>query len=98
MEDKGGSRQEEYHRGARADSRILGDDTFIDRVLGQKEVIPRRKGSLERVLKEVCKGYSVKKEDLGLLGKDRRLSEARGMAAWLVMELGVCTLVELGKV
>ena len=98
LKDKGGSRQEEYHRGAKADSRILGDDTFIDRVLGQKEEIPRRKGSLEHVLKEVCKGYSVKKEELGLPGKDHRLSEARGMAAWLVMELGVCTLAELGKV
>ena len=31
------------------------------------------------------------------MGKDRKLSEARGMAGWLVMELGVGTLEELGR-
>ena len=98
LEDKRGGRQEEYHRGAKTDSRILGDDTFIDRVLSRKERSPRRKESLELVLREVCKGYSVKEQDLRRPGKDHKLSEARGMAAWLVMELGVCTLVELGKV
>ena len=80
-EDKGGSRQEEYHTGVKTESRILGDDTFIDRVFGRNEAIPRRKGSLEGVLKEVCKGYSVKEQLLGLPGKDHTLSEARAMAA-----------------
>ena len=32
-----------------------------------------------------------------MLGKDRSLSEAREVAAWLVLELGVCTLGELGR-
>jgi len=84
--------------GSEADSRILGDETFIDRVLSQKEAAPRRKVKLEGVLREVCKRYSVKEKDLGAGGKDRRLSEARGMAAWLIMEIGVCPLRELGKV
>jgi hypothetical protein len=97
-EQKGGGHQEEYHRGSEIDSRILGDDTFIDRVLSQKDAVPRRKVKLEGVLREVCKRYSVKEEDLGAGGKDRRLSEARGMAAWLIMEIGVCPLRELGKV
>ena len=98
LKEKGGGHQEQYDRGSEADSRILGDDGFIDRVLTQKEEAPRRKVKLERVLREVCRGYSVKEEDLRAGGKDRRLSEARGMAAWLVMELGVCPLKELGKV
>jgi chromosomal replication initiation ATPase DnaA len=97
-EEKGGEHQEEYHMGSEADSRILGDETFIDRVLSQKEAAPRRKVKLEGVLREVCKRYSVKEKDLGAGGKDRRLSEARGMAAWLIMEIGVCPLRELGKV
>ena len=53
---------------------------------------------LEEIVREVCKWLSVKEEDLGAGGKDRRLSEARGMTAWLIMELGVCPLRELGKV
>ncbi len=59
--------------------------------------MPRSKTSLERVIEEVCRHYSVKKEELRVSGRDRRLSEARGMAAWLIMELGVCTLGELEK-
>jgi putative transposase len=53
---------------------------------------------LEEVVREVCKWLSVKEEDLGARGKDRRLSEARGKAAWLIMELGVYPLRELEKV
>ena len=53
---------------------------------------------LEGISREVREWYSVKEEDLGAGGKDRRLSEARGMAAWLIMELGVCPLGELEKV
>ena len=96
-EEKGGGHQEEYHRGSNVDSRILGDDSFIDRVLSQKEAAPRSKVKLERVIREVCRHYSVKEAELGSGGKDRRLSEARGMAAWLIMGLGVCPLRELGK-
>jgi chromosomal replication initiation ATPase DnaA len=46
---------------------------------------------------EVCRDFSLEEKDFSVLGKDRSLSEARGIAAWLVLELGVCTLVELGK-
>ena len=96
-EGKGGSRQEEYDRGSSADSRILGGDAFIDRVLGQEQAKPRLKLSLDRIVREVCSQYSVKEKDLRGSARDRRLSEARGMAAWLVLELGACTLGELGK-
>src|SRR3972149_5001982 len=44
-EGKGGGYQEEYHRGSGTDSRILGDDDFIDRVLGEKPMRPRPKVS-----------------------------------------------------
>jgi len=97
-EEKETGHQEQYHRGSSADSRILGAESFIDRVLRKNEAPPKPKVKLEQVIREVCKHYSVKEGDLGSGGKDRRLSEARGMAAWLVMELGVCPLRELGKV
>ena len=71
------------------DSRILGDETFIERVLGKKREKLRRGVSLHRVLKEVCKHYLIKKEDPGASGKDRRLSEVGGVVAWLILELGV---------
>ncbi len=49
-------------------------------------------------MKEVCKLCSAKEEALRLPGKDRKLSEASGMAPCVIMELGICTLGELGSV
>lgn len=97
QEGKGGGHQEEYHRGSDTDSRILGDDTFIGRVLDEKQMKQRQKISLDKMMVEVCRYFSLKEKDFGEVGKDRRLSEVRGIAAWLVLELGVCTLGELGK-
>jgi len=97
LDGKGTGHQESYYRGSRTDSRILGDDTFIDRILSQKEVMPRSKVSLERILREVCQYYGIEEKDLVSRGKNRRISEARGIAVWLVLELGVCPLGELGK-
>jgi hypothetical protein len=97
QEGKGGGHQEEYHRGSDTDSRILGDDTFIGRVLDEKQMKQRQKVSLDKIMVEVCRYFSLKEKDLRGVGKDRRLSEVRGIAAWLVLELGVCTLGELGK-
>ena len=99
LEGKGKSRQEEYHKGSDADSRILGDDTFIDRVLDQKLAMGvRSRVSLDEVIRKVCKHYKVQELDLCLSGRDRRTSEARGVVAWLILEAGVCTLTELGRV
>lgn len=92
-----GGRQEEYYRGSDADSRILGDDTFIERVLDEREKKQRHRASLDKIMVEVCRHFSLEEKDFSVLGKDRSLSEARAIAAWLVLELGVCTLVELGK-
>jgi REP element-mobilizing transposase RayT len=92
-----GGRQEEYYRGSDADSRILGDDTFIERVLDEKEKKQRHRASLDKIMVEVCRHFSLEEKDFSVLGKGRSLSEARAIAAWLVLELGACTLVELGK-
>jgi chromosomal replication initiation ATPase DnaA len=39
----------------------------------------------------------LEEKDFFIKGKDHKLSEARGMASWLVLELGVGTLAELSK-
>ena len=53
---------------------------------------------LGAVIKVLCQYYSIDERELRILGKDRRLSEVRGMAAWLVLELAISTLTELGKI
>ena len=98
LEGKRERRQEEYHSGSALDSRILGDDTFVDRVLGQKKEIRRSRVNLGGVIKVLCQHYSIDERELRISGKGRRLSEVRGIAAWLVLELGISTLTELGKI
>jgi REP element-mobilizing transposase RayT len=94
---KGGTHQEEYHRGSGIDNRVLGDDDFIDRVVGRKPTRLRLKASIDRIMLEICRHFHLEEKDFFVTGKDRKLSEARGMAGWLVMELGGCPLEELGK-
>ena len=97
QDGKKGNYQKEYHKGSETDSRILGDDHFIDRVLDREERRSKHRVSLDKIIREVCKSFSVKEEDFLVSGKDRSLSKARGMAAWLVMEYGVGTLGELSR-
>ncbi len=97
LEGKGIGHQEHYSGEGETDSRFLWDDNFISRVLKQTEVIPKAKKSLDEVLREICRYYGISKEELVSSGKDRRISEARAMAAWLVLELKICSLGELGK-
>ena len=79
------------------DSRILGNDRFVDRMLGPKRSGPKFGIGLEGIWREVCKCYSVDENEWKSAGKERRLTEARGMTAWLVLESGAGTLVQLGR-
>lgn len=83
--------------GSGTDSRILGDDRFIDRVLEKEEKRSRRRVSLDRIIQEVCQSFSLKEGEFLVSGRDRTLSRARGMAACLVMEYGIGTLGELSR-
>jgi len=45
----------------------------------------------------VCQQFSLEEQMLSGLGKDRRLSKVRAIAAWLVLDSGMLTLAELSK-
>jgi len=96
---KKGSRQEEYHKGTKIDSRILGDDDFIDRVLDGKprRLRPKATATIDKAILEICRHFHLEENDFFITGRGHKLSEARGMAAWLVLELGVGTLAELSR-
>lgn len=90
--------QQEYHSGSIHESRILGDDTFIDKVLTHAESQPLKRISLEDILQRVCLKYGIEEKDLKAPGKYRKHSEARGVAAWLLLETCAATLSELSRV
>ena len=78
------------------DSRILGDDTFTDRVFGRDKVMTMRQLTMEEIIAAVCRTYSIEEKEIATPGKYRKLSEARGVAAWLILEAGNGTISSLG--
>ena len=89
--------QQEYHSGSANESRVLGDDTFIDKVLAQAEARPKQRIGLDEIIQSVCRKYEIEAKDLKAAGKYRKLSAARGIAAWLILETGGATLAELSS-
>ena len=96
-EGSDGGYQGQYGKGSEADSRILGDTIFIDKILGQSQERLKRSVRVEEIVSHVCKQFSVEEEELRGLGKDRRLCKVRAIAAWLVQDSGCLTLAELSK-
>jgi len=86
-----------FHGGTGEDSRLLGDDRFIAKVLGHSQAKQGRSPTLDDVIEQVCGRYGIERNALNMPGKDRLLSEARALAAWLVLETGCSTLAELGN-
>jgi chromosomal replication initiation ATPase DnaA len=61
---------------------------------------PRRlrpNASLEKIVLEICRYFHLEEKDFFVKSKDHNLSEARGMAASLVLELAVGMLAELSS-
>lgn len=96
-EGKGEGHLQEYHSGSANDSRVLGDDAFIDKVLAHAEARPRQRIILDDIIRSVCRKYEIEENDLKAPGKYRKNSEARGMVAWLILETGEAKLSELSS-
>jgi hypothetical protein len=79
------------------DSRIIGQDQFVEGVLGQTDLLPLQTPSLSTVLGVVTNLYGLSEEDLRAAGQVRIVLEARSMAVWALRELTDGTLGELAE-
>jgi putative transposase len=79
--------QEEFYGIGSMDSRVMGEDQFVENVLEKTESLPIRKPGIEEVLQVVKKIYDLEEEEIAAPGQKRLESEARSMAAWAVQEL-----------
>lgn len=89
-------RRGEFHGEGVADSRIFGGDEFSEQVTGPVEALSA-KVSLAEVIAAICARYGLDAAALAMPGKNRTLSQARGMAAWIVQGLPSMTLTELAQ-
>jgi putative transposase len=85
----------EFHTGAE-DSRIIGDDRFIERLnLQTASVQPKARTSLDALVTHVCAGYKLSEAELRAPGRQRITAQARALIGWLVMQTKVSTLSEV---
>ena len=89
--------REEFHRGEGCDGRVLGEDTFVERVLRQAESEPVKKPEIDAMIEVVERLYHLKNGELAVAGQGIRIVRARSMAAWAVLELSDAALTELAK-
>ena len=86
----------EFHQGT-SEGRILGDDTFVDRVYTEADQGEKKVVTLDEIIKRVGNLYGLTEEEITAGGKQRYPSEARGMIAYLVREVSGLTLSDLGR-
>ena len=84
----------EFHHGD-ADARILGDDQFVEKLLGRSANRLADLESLDGVIKRVCDGYGISEAELRRVGRSRRDSEARAMIGYLARQTGCATLTQV---
>lgn len=89
--------RQEFHGRESSDSRFVGTDSFVEKILRQEESVPLRKPDVAAILSGVSKLYGLTLEDLAAPGQRRLPSEGRMLAAWAVREFSDSSLIELAQ-
>ncbi len=95
LDGLGEEHRPEFH-GGKEDSRLLGDDSFMDLCLsgsGSKTLHL----TAQEIAAKVCLAYNIDDTTLRSQSQQRTASEARAVMGWLARELGCVTLSDVGK-
>ena len=95
LDGLGEERRSDFH-GAGADSRLLGDDSFMDKCLSGSGGMPLRL-TAQQITDKVCHAYNIDVSVLKAKSQQRIASEARAVAGWLARESGCVTLSDVAK-
>ena len=82
--------------GGGEDTRLLGDDSFVEKCLSWSGDKPCRV-TVRKIIDEVCHAYTIDEASLTTSSQQRVVSEARAVVGWLARELGCATLTAVGK-
>lgn len=81
---------------AKGDSRVLGDDYFMQHSLDKAALSPKQPlPSLDEIEKRVCLIYKVDPTELAGAGRRRQAAEARGVIGWLALQHELSSLREV---
>lgn len=89
-------RRPEFH-GAGVDSRLLGDDNFMDKCLSGSGGMPLHL-TAQQIIDKVCLAYHIDVFVLKTKSQQRIASEARAVAGWLARESGCVTLSDIANI
>lgn len=93
-EDKGHCA--EFHGTGSKDSRIFGEDEFLDTILRRTGQVPVLRPGLLATVKCVADHFGYEIDELRTQSQNRQLSRVRALAAWAVTEFSSSSLTELG--
>lgn len=86
----------EFHGKGEVDSRLLGDDTFLEKCLAGTGEMPHHL-DLQDIVTKVCSAYGIDESALIAPSQDRVSSEARAVIGLLARDLSCATLSEVGR-
>lgn len=97
IDRKSDGHRDDFHGKGSLDSRIMGEDHFVESVHLQHEPDLLRKPTLDAIVTAVLNIYMLQENELVTSGRQRLYSEARGMLSWAVLEHSDATLTELSR-
>lgn len=86
-----------FKSGLKSDSRLFGDDDFVERACADESGSNRKLLSTNDIISRLCRICKADEKELSHPSRGRKLAEVRGIAAYIVMEHGIETLSTLSK-
>jgi REP element-mobilizing transposase RayT len=94
----GDGHRDEFHRGGGIDSRLLGEERFVDEVMERARMRRGLKPTVGEILETVKAICTIDDEVLCSRQRGRSIIEARTLAAWAVSEFSDGTISEVGRI
>jgi putative transposase len=82
--------------GGQADSRIVGGEDFVKKILKPKSK-PSKAPSINELMAHVCSRYELTQKELLATGRARQPAEARALTAWLALKTHAASLTQLAQ-
>jgi REP element-mobilizing transposase RayT len=97
-ERTGGGYNKEFHQGGEFDSRLLGEERFVDEALEKAQSRREQKPTIPEVLEAIKTICNIDDETLCCRQRGRSITEVRTLAAWAVAEFSDGTISEAGQI
>ena len=90
--DGGGLGHQQRFSKGKTDTRVLGDDRFLETVLGEPFRSKAKLPSFQETMATISKAYGLSVAELKAGGRSRRASEARALVGLIVVQLSIDSL------